>query len=402
MKAVGKAGDHRPATAVIFGCAWRRVCLSVGFACTVFACSGLLAQTGAPGSDDGSARTEQESSRKVDESEESYRTRMELRDQRYREQKRADMIYAIPAGTSKLDQLPEASREHIKQQMRERTIASRQWKPGEDVSDYPYEPSEAAQTDAKLHNLEREAWAEQLEKYQQREAAAYANTQGGQSALAGGQESGKGGANGSSGASTASASQNQADAARKPDPYEGTGGETEEISTAGVSESALGFLQGKAGQTGTPEPAAETALGEGGDAGDHAAGESHASSGSARQEAPPGSLALSELALLQGMNNNTPGGASGPPLAQQSTPSEVPAPAADAGRDESGVEQTDVAKLSGTLIINDLKKLDNAIPDNSVIAGAGLGSGGAGIPASSQAAEPGTLDIAELKKLDGN
>jgi hypothetical protein len=97
--------------------------------------------------------------------------------------------------------------------------------------------------------------------------------------------------------------------------------------------------------------------------------------------------------------NTTP---SDPPSAQQSMPSEAQVSTDDPGRDESVVEQTDVDKLSGTLVINDLKNLDNAIPDDSGMAEDGLGSGGAENAAASQAIEPGTLDIAELKKLEGN
>jgi hypothetical protein len=41
------------------------------------------------------------------------------------------------------------------------------------LREYPYEPSETAQEDPGLRELEEEAWAEQMEKYHQREANAF-------------------------------------------------------------------------------------------------------------------------------------------------------------------------------------------------------------------------------------
>ncbi len=314
-----------PAVVFRHGRGWVRLC--VVFLMTILACAGVLAQQ-APGNGEDADKQAEDTSKQVDESEENYRTRMELRDQRYREQPRADMIYSSQAGTEKIDQLPEASREHIKEQLRDMIIASRQWKPGEDVSDYPYEPSAAAQTDAKLRSQEREAWAEQLQKYQQREAAAYADAEGKPNAQAGGQQSGSEGAagsrqgkNGSAGKSSA-AGQSQADAARNSESYEAQHRETEAVSTAGVSENALSFLQGKAGQPGAATP--QTKAIEAGESDESAAnddgtaGASAAAEAKAEAEAPPGSLALSELALLQGMNP-APGEASDQPSAEQAS-----------------------------------------------------------------------------------
>jgi len=367
----------------------------------------VFAQSTAPGSGDDASKAEEDSSRKVDESEESYRTRMELRDQRYREQQRADMIYSTQGGTSKLDQLPEASREHIKEQMRDMIIASRQWKPGEDVSDYPYEPSAAAQNDPQLRRHEREAWAEQLQKYQQREAAAYANAQANQQANQNAQAGGEQGGNGSSSAgkgdpnrNSGAAGKNQARSAPNADSYREREQEMEAVSTAGVSENALSFLQGRDGQG---QQATLQADGEqAGESDSEAADQSDSPNRTVAAEAQPGSLEVSELKQLKGMSTSGEDTAdvfpaapqAGSPAASTAQQSSS-APGADAGS-----EQKDEAKtLAGTLGIDELDKLGNESLQALNVAPAGSAIDEPENPAASGSVEAGTLKIEELKRL---
>lgn len=384
--------------------------LYAAFFLTFTACGNLFAQTSAAGNEAESGEAEKDTSQRVDESEESFRTRMELRDLRYRQQPRADMTYSSGGEKSKLDQLPEASREHVKEQLRDMMMASRQWKPGEDVSDYPYEPSAAAQTDANLRSLEREAWAEQLQKYQQREAAAYATAKDGKDGEQGGQEGGKGteGAgtgetNDSAGAGSQAASKSQANSARNPEPYTGRDHEMEAISTAGVSESALSFLQSKGGQMGEAGPQNNAAAG--GEADDSAADDSGSASESPDAAAPPGSLALSELAQLQGLNA-TAGGTSDDPSAEQSmdTPSasNTQQSSPDQGTEDTAALGDAVEIMAGTLDIDELKNMGGASAQDIDSAAPGPNAGDAIKPIAANPAEPGTLDINELKRLDGD
>ncbi len=383
--------------------------LYAAFFLTFSACGSLFAQTSAAGNEAEPGEAEKDTSQRVDESEESFRTRMELRDLRFRQQPRADMTYSSGGEKSKLDQLPEASREHIKEQLRDMIMASRQWEPGEDVSDYPYEPSSAAQNDAKLRSLEREAWTEQLQKYQQREAAAYATAKDGKDGEHGDQEGGKGtegagGANdGAGGAGSQAASKSQANSARNPEPYTGRDHEMEAISTAGVSESALSFLQSKGGQMGTTDP--QSKAGAGNEADDAAVDDSGSASESPEVAAPPGSLALSELALLQGMNAAA-GSTSDDPSAQQSmdrpAASGAQQPSPDQNSADTSALEDAVEIMAGTLNIDELKNMGGASAQGIDSATPGANAGDAIKPIASNPTEPGTLDINELKRLGGD
>jgi hypothetical protein len=372
-------------------------------AITVLTCASVFGQGRAPVPEDGSANVGDDASQRVDESEESYRARMELRDQRYQEQKRTNMIYSSHGETSKLDQLPEASQEHIKKQLREMIMASRQWKPGEDVSDYPYEPSAAAQTDTKLRYQEREAWAEQLDKYQQREAAAYANAQRGRDGAADDGESGSGKAERNSAAGSVASGQGAPGKTSDSDSYSRSQDASEEISDVGVSENALSFVRGTGGQMEEPvSPAGDTIADSAESASESEPG---AGDGSAGAEPLPGSLTLSELAQLQGMDS-IPADASGPQsaglLPAPSTNAEGQGSAGSSSQDAPLAQEEDVSSLADTLAIRDLENLDSTPLQDSPI---DLSSDVTGVgenTAAIQAEEPGTLEIRDLERLENN
>lgn len=370
---------------------------------------------------------EADTSQHVDESEENYRQRMELRDQRYQEQSRVNTTYASQAGEGKLDQLPPASREHIKEQLRDMIIENRQWQPGDELTDYPYEPSAAAQTDPALNKLEREAWAEQLEKYQEREAAAYANASAKTSASADGQQdssetaSGQGDPGsksaGASGKESAAGSPGKDSKEQSREAYAEQSQAPPEVSTAGVSESALSFLQGLGGQGQQPGPQSN-----GESAGQSAGPQEPSASGSAGNPAAeaadaesaasaavaaaiPGSVEIGDLAMLQGMNTEMDSATTDASSASPNSSAAVEVTGQQNGEESSAQDEEVEAiaeDLAGTLTIDDLNNIDTAMPQ-----AAGAQSASISVPATEPAdpaeiVEPGTLKIAELEKLEGN
>ena len=214
------------------------------------------------------------SSEQVESSDDAYRRRMELEDAR-----RRDTLYApatdIPkASQEKIDKLPEKSRDNIREQLIDVIMENDEWEPFDALREYPYTPTEAAQKEPELLQREQEAWDEQLEKYHQREAEAYAAQRGpvpgpgnptGQEGGAEGAEAGQQGtADGAeAGGEDAAASEAAAGAGRAAStyqPYSPNRSQAEEtVSTEGVQESALDFLQGRGGRV-TPSTAPPSAV----------------------------------------------------------------------------------------------------------------------------------------------
>jgi len=283
----------------------------------------------------------------VDQREENYRKRMELREDQFRDQPRANTTYTNKAQQGKLDQLPITSQVHIKNQLRDMIIERREWEPGEDLSDYPYALSDEALGDQKLAQKEREAWAEEIEKYQEREAAFAAQAgqpaqsdEGGDSQSADGQQSDQqdGQESGQADMQQTAASEAQKSAASEQQEQD-QARQPEEPVISGVSENALSFLRGQGTQPqGDPHgqpPAGDSPKSQGGAksqasntpvtddaaaqnasaAGTDPAGEADASPGAepgesiaenpGQQTDPAGSLAVSELSQLAGISAPT-------------------------------------------------------------------------------------------------
>ncbi|MBT8039738.1 MAG: hypothetical protein HKO85_06190 [Xanthomonadales bacterium] len=201
------------------------------------------------------------SSQQVEESDEAYRRRMELEDARYR-----DPTYTDPAGSwsrelEKIDTLPPESRENIRDQLVDVIMDNPDWKPGDALEEYPYEPTAAAQADADLLEREQAAWDEQIEKYHAREAEAFgayrgpvagpgnpSGESGGQQGQQGqqGEQGGGDGAQGG-GQDDGQDGQNSSDQAdRSAGTYQPQSDRQDEgPSTQGVSESALDFLMAR-------------------------------------------------------------------------------------------------------------------------------------------------------------
>ena len=212
-----------------------------------------------------------DSSQSVEESDEAYRRRMELEDARNR-----DAGYTLPSagassgkGLEKIDKLPAASRDNIRDQLVDIIMENGEWEPFDALREYPYEPTAAAQAEPQLMQEEQEAWEEQLQKYHEREAAAYGakrgpvpgpgGEEGGEQASEQGdgeQGEGEQGAGdqtgkqaGEQGAEQGGAEGEKADSSGTYQPYEPNRSPAEdEVSTAGARQSALDFLRGQPGQ----------------------------------------------------------------------------------------------------------------------------------------------------------
>jgi hypothetical protein len=213
-----------------------------------------------PGDEDGS-------SERVESSDEAYRRRMELEDARRQDPSYTDPVDTYKKEQEKIDKLPEESRDNIRDQLIDVIVENGEWEPSDALETYPYEPSEAARSDPMLKEQEQEAWDEQIEKYHEREAAAFGahrgpvpgpgnptGQEGGGEAAEGQQQGGdQGGGSGSAGGEGGSGS------AGTYQPRQSNRKDSEnEVSTAGVSESALDFLRGK----GRKAQAADAPLGD--------------------------------------------------------------------------------------------------------------------------------------------
>jgi len=218
-----------------------------------------FAQDPAPKADD------DDSSEQVEQREDSYRRQMELEDARSRDRTYIDSTYAPTAKQEKIDKLPEESRDNIRDQLVDIIMENGEWEPSDALEEYPYQPTAAAEADAELMAQEQEAWDEQLEKYHEREAAAFGSyrgpvpgpgnpdgQEGGQQGEdAQGQQSGGQGANGGG-------AENESGSAGTYQPYQaGSSSSEDEVSTAGVSESALDFLRGGSAQSQQSEQGAQ-------------------------------------------------------------------------------------------------------------------------------------------------
>jgi hypothetical protein len=200
-------------------------------------------------------------SQQVEESDEAFRRRMELEDARHRDPAYVDPQDGYQRQLEKIDRLPEASRDNIREQLIDIILENGEWSPEDARREYPYRPSAAAREDAALASREQEAWDEQIEKYHAREAAAFGAYRGPASGP-GNPDGAEGGAESSGDGGEAGAGQGQggqqgesdqagsAGAAGTYEPYRSDHqAANDAASTAGVSESALEYLRGRQAQT---------------------------------------------------------------------------------------------------------------------------------------------------------
>jgi hypothetical protein len=290
-----------------------------------------------PGDTDGS-------SEQVESSDDAYRRRMELEDARRQDPSYTDPIDTYKKDLEKIDKLPEESRDNIRDQLVDVIVENGEWEPSDALDEYPYEPTEAAEKDPVLMEQEQEAWDEQVEKYHEREAAAFGTyrgpvpgpgnptgQQGGGQAGQPGQGSGEDGGQGGSGQGGSGEGNGGGSGTAGTYQAGGSNGDDDSASTAGVSESALDFLRGRQGQSSTG--------GGSGGAGETGMPPGSPGQGSGDGESSPGATGVTD-------GSETPGGSSGPGTAgaQQSAAEWAAQAAADseqaaADGSESAAEQ---------------------------------------------------------------
>jgi hypothetical protein len=144
-----------------------RFILAVALALGIAGTASLYAQETEPvGDQDGS-------SERVEQTDEAFRRQMELEDARSKDRTYVDTTYTEKIDQEKIDKLPEGSRDNIRDQLVDVIMENGDWEPKDALEEYPYQPSAEAQSDAELEEQEQEAWDEQIQKYNEREAAAF-------------------------------------------------------------------------------------------------------------------------------------------------------------------------------------------------------------------------------------
>ena len=193
-------------------------------------------------------------------SEDNYRRYMELKGHEIDRSILPTAAYIKPKTLEKLQNLPESSQKHLRNQLRDIILQGDRWSPEDKEAEYPYTPSEAAINNPQLQRHEGEAWLELVDEYHQREADIYAHSTRSQAATMssqGGSEvssqgMGSNSANqgddsghsqsGRSGASNGSRSSQALDAVEASVFGTSSSEAATEISTSGVSQNALEFL----------------------------------------------------------------------------------------------------------------------------------------------------------------
>ena len=211
----------------------------------------------APGSDDTEVAEQVQPDQEVEVNEDNYRQFMELKDGLRQRTVAPQESFESRSGLQKLDDLPEASQKHLRNQLREIISSGDRWQPGDENTEHPYVPSEAARTNASLQKQEAEAWGELLDNYHAREAQIYANSARTRAAMAG-SAAAMGGKNTESGGQgenrTGQSRQGSDGSASRPgseaDSFApGAQGGADAQEPEGVAQSAMEFLQ-KAGYQG--------------------------------------------------------------------------------------------------------------------------------------------------------
>ncbi len=215
------------------------------------------------------------SGQEVEVNEDMYRRFMELKDARQQRMILPEDAFKPGSGSQKLDKLPEESQKHLRNQLREIILQGNSWQPGDENTNYPYVPSQAALANSELQKQEAEAWGELLDSYHKREAQIYENsartkaamaTQNDQSGNSGqsssqsqgssqnqGSSSSSGGQASSAEQSTQQARAEQAETDQSEIPNSAR--ITSSSSSAGVSQNAMEFLQRMQKQAGQNDAA---------------------------------------------------------------------------------------------------------------------------------------------------
>lgn len=206
-------------------------------------------------------------SQETDVSEDNYRRFMELRDASRRQQDQPYAALAPPRGLEKLDQLPESSQKHLRNELRSIIVEGERWTPAESDRPYPFVASPGAESDPELRRQEAEAWDELVANYHAREAEIHAA-----------QGSGRGGTglrgdvtDGSDERGQRSADSTAASGSAAPRGGAGSGGSASKQAAhrQGSSQNALDYLR-QSGQLTASTPSPQAGPPAGSNAGDSA------------------------------------------------------------------------------------------------------------------------------------
>lgn len=201
------------------------------------------------------------SGQEVEVNEDVYRRFMELRDARQQRIILPEEVFKASSGLQKLEELPEESQKHLRNQLREIIVSGAEWQPGDENKQNAYVPSAAAAANPELQKKEAEAWGELLDSYHKREAQIYQNSARSQAAMASQGEM-TGNSSGQQGSSGGGQAQDGEQASQQSPQNEQSPGEaspaiprtasvTRSSSSSGVSQNAMEFLE-RMGTTGGP------------------------------------------------------------------------------------------------------------------------------------------------------
>jgi hypothetical protein len=339
--------------------------ISIAVSCLVLGCffsPATFAQDPVPADED-------DSSEQVEQREDSYRRQMELEDARSRDRTYIDNTYTQSATAEKIDKLPEESRDNIRDQLVDIIMENGEWEPRDALEEYPYRPTAAAEADAELKEQEQAAWDEQVEKYHQREAAAFGSYRGpvpgpgNPGGAEGGQQGdGQGGQSGGGGDGE---EESESGSAGTYQPYQAGSSRPENgVSTAGVSESALDFLRGGQSQSQqeTQEPSTQAAA----EAQTAAEAQAQAAAEAQAQAAAEAQAQAAAEEQAQQEAENNPAQSAAEYLAGQSPP-ENPQESSEQSTDQSAEQEPSTRQdssaevpvdLRGIIAIEDLNKLE--------------------------------------------
>ena len=239
----------------------------------------------------------------------NYRRFMELRSGGNMRNVLPESAFETGSALEKIQSLPEESQKHLRNELRDRIVEGEKWTPEQLEADYPYSPSEAAQSDDGLKEQESEAWDELVSEYHAREADIFAHSARSQMASAssaagnaagspatGSGQQGDGGGAESTGSNNTETSAREAamQAARNaPESDQSVDNPSDQPDTRGVSQNALEFLiaSGDAAPNRGPEQ---------GEA-DAEANENPTAQDEAESIIVPGTLSIEELSNAQGV-----------------------------------------------------------------------------------------------------
>lgn len=253
------------------------------------------------------------SGQEVEVNEDMYRRFMELKDARQQRMILPEDAFKPGSGSQTLDELPEESQKHLRNQLREIILQGDEWQPGDENTDYPYVPSQAAAGNPELQKQEAAAWGELLDSYHKREAQIYNNSARTKAAMASqnGQSGNSGQGAGQSQASSASSggqlssteqTNQQSPGQQQNSPQNempDSARITSSSSSAGVSQNAMEFLQSMQNKTGQNNSAQSQ------EAMDEALANSESESGPGGPETQPNEITEQSEVSRKSSNNST-------------------------------------------------------------------------------------------------